>query len=267
MARKATEIDRTLFLRVIKEVEQGGPLSNFKALQEEVAQDYNAQKDAELPEIKPAHVYTRLKTQWGETSEDGALTLDGYEIKTRAGKRGKGAKGKRGVDVDRGVLLAAAKTAERDGPLKNFSVLFDTIAQNYNAEAQAGITGATVRTRLIVMGWATETEDTLIFDGYTFSTTKGRRGRRSEKAVRGAKKPSARVSEQTDAPATPTPEKRPAEVSDAPPGAKLPKWRKAFFRAQAGFRAPRNGRPRKGPSEAELQAYVAEKALSHGLTV
>lgn len=74
--RKEIKISQTLLTKVIRDLEVNGPLPNQSLLFEKAAENYNAVKEKDYPDISKALVYLRVKA-WG------------IEIQTKAGKRGR----------------------------------------------------------------------------------------------------------------------------------------------------------------------------------
>lgn len=241
MPKKATVIDRALFVSSLKAAETNGALPNLKLLQEDAARRYNATRPSDHPEINPQHVYTRLTKDWGSISDEGAIEIDGYILKTKKGRRGQS--NSRGTDVDRAELLRAVQKAEESGPCKNHADLFATAADHYNNATGANLKGSTVRTRLLVQGWATVEGDELTFDGYALKTKKGKRGRQpkdgsSSKTPKPPKAP--KENKKAPLPPPPKPEVIPQEeeessLHESDDGSKRPltRYQKLFLREKA----------------------------------
>ena len=86
MPRPSIPVNKAILATAIRQAEVNGPLKNRNALNAAVAKIYNRM----VPDspITMHVVYTRLN-QWNESVDKTKVILDGYQIKTERGKRGR----------------------------------------------------------------------------------------------------------------------------------------------------------------------------------
>jgi hypothetical protein len=123
--KKELQVDRETLLAAIEDAEKNGPLKNLTALYKRVAEVYNEAVEGDLPEI--THSVAKLR-------------MEAWKLphKTTSGK---------GIEVDKDKLTAAIQEAEKDGPLKNLSELWQAAAEIYNKTADRAITHSVVYLR------------------------------------------------------------------------------------------------------------------------
>lgn len=269
MARQARKIDWDILMASLKEAESDGAFPNFSKLFSAVAERYNAKTPNEKP-ITPAIVLGRLGEQ-GQLQDDRTILINGYKTLTAKGKRGRqpgSSGGRKGKEVDKNLLISLLKSLEEEQEFPNRSKLYAAVADAYNEQVEGGgLNQMTVYNR--VKMWSEGDDETIIVEGYTIKTVKGRRGRRSGDSSSQTRR--AAPSGPVQAQAAPRPDQEGSEPEPAPV---------VLRRSREEEDEDREGRPKKFTRfhrkffelqaislGKEPEAHLQEKAQTHGVTL
>jgi hypothetical protein len=120
MAKVRTKVNSKSLTAALIKAEKNGALPHLSALWQKVSEIYNSTLTGEYKEITPSVVIERVKEL-------------GLTYKTTKGKRGRAS-----TIICEDTLAASIQEAEKDGGLVNRGVLWEKVAELYNANLPEG---------------------------------------------------------------------------------------------------------------------------------